>query len=54
MELTALGVIAFVITVVSLSEGKNSKNIILFLSVLLLSMILINWKEIKPLFIKEG
>lgn len=54
MELTFLGVILLVVISLNMSGGSNSKIVVGFLGVLLLSMILLNWAQIRPLFIKGG
>jgi hypothetical protein len=52
MELTFLGIILLVVLSLNMAGGSNSKMVIGFLGIVLLSMILINWGQIKPLFIK--
>jgi len=52
MELTFLGILLLVVLSLNMSDGANSKLVVAFLGVLLLSMIVINWNQIKPLLIK--
>lgn len=54
MGLTFLGVILLVAISLNMAGGSNSKLVVGFLGVLLLSMVLLNWAKIRPLFIKGG
>lgn len=53
-ELTVLGVILLGLLLLELSEGPEGKIVILFLVAVLLSMFVLNWKQLGPLLIKGG
>lgn len=53
-ELTVLGVILLVILLLDLSEGPEGKIVVLFLTIVLMSMFVLNWSKIGPLLVKEG
>lgn len=54
MELTFLGILLFVVISLNMAGGVNSKIVVAFLGLILLSMIILNWGQIKPLIIKGG
>lgn len=49
---TFLGLLLLVVAMVALARGAGGKAVVSFLGVLLLSMILLNWRQIGPLLIK--
>lgn len=50
---TFLGFLVLITLFLLLASGRYATAIITFLSVVLLSMILINWRKIEPLFIRR-
>lgn len=53
MTFTALGFLALVALLLLFANGRYGSFVVAFLAVLLLSMLLLNWQQIKPLLVKE-
>lgn len=49
-----MGILLLVIVFLTFAAGKASKMIATFLGVFLLSMVLLNWAQIRPLILKEA
>lgn len=53
-QFTVFGVLVLVVVFLSFGQGgRYSDLIVTFLAVVLLSMIVLNWGTIRPLFLKE-
>ena len=53
MELSFVGILIIIALFLTFGTGKNSQIIVAFLSVVLLSMIVLNWSQIRPILIKD-
>jgi len=53
MELSLLGLLILVVLLLNTSEGKYGRVAVMFLVVVALSMVAMNWANIKPYLIKE-
>lgn len=54
MELSILAVVILAAVFINGAKGSYGKMIVAFLGVVLLSMVLLNWNQIKPFLIKGG
>lgn len=51
---TIFGFLLLVVVFLMAAAGRMGKMVVAFLSVVLLSMVLLNWAKIEPLILKKG